>query len=79
MLKCNNINVFKNVCVSLRLSKKDTHFGQNVGYCPQEGGLDEYLTAEEMLYFHARLRGLHPWQTEIVSIFFKCTTVKMQN
>ncbi|KAI8796754.1 ATP-binding cassette sub-family A member 1, partial [Biomphalaria glabrata] len=49
-----------------RLSKKDTHFGQNVGYCPQEGGLDEYLTAEEMLYFHARLRGLHPWQTEIL-------------
>ncbi|XP_059170728.1 uncharacterized protein LOC131952183 [Physella acuta] len=42
------------------------HFGQNVGYCPQEGGLDEYLTAEEMLYFHARLRGFKTEQRKIL-------------
>ncbi|KAH9502470.1 ATP-binding cassette sub- A member 1, partial [Bulinus truncatus] len=47
-----------------RLSKRDRNFGQNVGYCPQEGGLDEYLTAEEMLYFHARLRGFHSSETK---------------
>ncbi|KAH9502478.1 hypothetical protein Btru_068800, partial [Bulinus truncatus] len=51
-----------------RLSKRDRNFGQNVGYCPQEGGLDEYLTAEEMLYFHARLRGFHSSETKSVRV-----------
>ncbi|KAK7002956.1 ATP-binding cassette sub- A member 12 [Biomphalaria glabrata] len=49
-----------------RLSYKDRSFGQNVGYCPQEGGLDEYLTAEEMLCFHARLRGFNSKQSKVI-------------
>ncbi|KAK7002952.1 ATP-binding cassette sub-family A member 7 [Biomphalaria glabrata] len=48
------------------LTQREGNFGQNVGYCPQEGGLDEYLTAEEMLYFHARLRGFNMEQTKIL-------------
>ncbi|XP_035829835.1 uncharacterized protein LOC101860234 [Aplysia californica] len=48
------------------ISTKDQNFGQDVGYCPQEGGLDDYLTAEEMLHFHARLRGFSPEQSEIL-------------
>ncbi|KAH9502477.1 ATP-binding cassette sub- A member 12 [Bulinus truncatus] len=44
--------------------KGKRNFKQDIGYCPQEGGLDEYLTAEEMLYFHARLRGFNLAQTK---------------
>lgn len=47
-----------------RMSLNKRSFGQNVGYCPQEGGLDEYLTGEEMLYFHSRLRGFNSDQTK---------------
>ncbi|RUS72525.1 hypothetical protein EGW08_019707 [Elysia chlorotica] len=40
-----------------RLSFNDKDFGHDIGYCPQEGGLDEYLTGEETLYFHGRMKG----------------------
>lgn len=32
--------------------------GINIGYCPQDDGLDELLTGEEHLYFYARLHGI---------------------
>ncbi|KAH9502480.1 ATP-binding cassette sub- A member 12 [Bulinus truncatus] len=49
-----------------RMSHNDRNFRQNVGYCPQEGGLDEYLTAEELLNFHAHLRGFNTAQTKVL-------------
>ena len=56
------------VVVFLRLSENDRTFGKTVGYCPQEGGLDDYLTSEEMLWFHARLRGFSKEQAQVVTI-----------
>ncbi|KPP66311.1 hypothetical protein Z043_115198, partial [Scleropages formosus] len=32
--------------------------GINIGYCPQVDALDELLTAEEHLYFYARIQGI---------------------
>ncbi|CAL1527412.1 unnamed protein product [Lymnaea stagnalis] len=64
-----NITLRGQSCVTsqlfyFRMSLNERSFGQNVGYCPQEGGLDEYLTGEEMLYFHSRLRGFNSDQTK---------------
>ncbi|XP_039611267.1 ATP-binding cassette sub-family A member 13 isoform X2 [Polypterus senegalus] len=39
---------------------KGSNFGGiPVGYCPQVDALDDLLTAEEHLYFYARIRGIH--------------------
>ncbi|KAK3739416.1 hypothetical protein RRG08_051285 [Elysia crispata] len=50
-----------------RLSFSDKKFGHDIGYCPQEGGLDEYLTGEETLYFHARMKGFRAAQIKLMA------------
>lgn len=50
------------------MSSNDRYFEQDVGYCPQEGGLDEYLTGEELLSFHSQFRGFNAEQTKAVSM-----------
>ncbi|GFO38867.1 ATP-binding cassette sub-family a member 1, partial [Plakobranchus ocellatus] len=50
-----------------KLAFSDKKFGHDIGYCPQEGGLDEYLTGEETLFFHARLKGFNAEQTKAMT------------
>ncbi|MBN3307253.1 ABCAC protein, partial [Amia calva] len=40
--------------------------GINIGYCPQVDALDSLLTAEEHLYFYARIRGISRQQIQKV-------------
>ena len=41
---------------------------QQLGYCPQEGGLDGNLTVTEVLTCYGRLKGLHGSHLTQVSI-----------
>ncbi|ESO87425.1 hypothetical protein LOTGIDRAFT_127778, partial [Lottia gigantea] len=38
-------------------NNKNCDILKNIGYCPQYGGLDEFLSAEELLLFYARVKG----------------------
>ncbi|XP_041364383.1 uncharacterized protein LOC121379797 [Gigantopelta aegis] len=55
-----------------KISYGDSSLIQSVGYCPQDGGLDNFLTGAELLHFHSRLKGLSAEQrdssvTELIS------------
>ncbi|XP_067670801.1 uncharacterized protein [Haliotis asinina] len=41
-----------------KISTGDPYLGQEIGYCPQEGGLDDFLSGEELLFCHAKLKGM---------------------
>ncbi|KAL5018720.1 hypothetical protein ScPMuIL_004442 [Solemya velum] len=41
-----------------RIGDGQVKLGQEVGYCPQEDALDDYLTGRELLHYYAKLRGL---------------------
>ncbi|XP_046362068.2 uncharacterized protein LOC124139094 isoform X1 [Haliotis rufescens] len=41
-----------------KISTGDPYLGQEIGYCPQEGGLDGFLSGEEILFCHAKLKGM---------------------
>ena len=41
-----------------RISEDMSDMERNLGYCPQEDALDPMLTAKEMIYCIARLKGI---------------------
>lgn len=44
--------------LGMSLKEGSTNLGHNMGYCPQDEALDMFLSVEEMLFFHAKLKGL---------------------
>ncbi|KAK3089434.1 hypothetical protein FSP39_003578, partial [Pinctada imbricata] len=48
-----------------RIAQSKLDIGKELGYCPQEDALDRFLTARELLFCYARLRGLPSNNIEI--------------
>jgi len=48
------------------ISKGAEGMKQNVGYCPQFDALDNYMTAQELLYCHGRLKGIPSEELESI-------------
>lgn len=54
-------NIEKAVIYGVDSALDDDQFYGMVGYCPQKGGLIDFLTGRQSLYFFAALRGV-PWK-----------------